>query len=235
MVDSVFDDQLALSLTLPAHEELNNFIIGNNQFAYEQTRLIASGKGEFCVYLWGPPGVGKTHLLQGACQYSTFQGLSAIYLPLSQSADVSPKDLIGLEQLDLVCLDDVHLIAGQADWEEGLFHLYNKMRAQEKHILVSAPMAPMMLNIQLPDLRTRLGWGVIYHLHLLSDDEKIKALKIRAKQKGLKLCDEVARFIISRSARSMGDLLKGLDELDQASLTMQRKLTIPFVKQVLKI
>lgn len=234
-MQDVYDNQLALTLSLPANAELKNFCTGRNEFAYNQVRLIAAGKGEFCVYLWGPPGVGKSHLLQGACEHATLSGLSAIYLPFSKNPQFTINDIVGLEQLDLVCLDDIHLISGKADWEEAIFHLYNKLKANEKHLLVSAPMAPMTQNIQLPDLRTRLGWGVIYHLHPLTDDEKLEALIIRAKQKGMTLPDDVGRFIISRSARSMGELLKGLDTLDKASLTMQRKLTIPFVKQILKL
>ncbi len=235
MVNDVKQDQLALTLTLPANDELNNYVQGRNSEALLQIQTAARGRGEFCLYLWGPQGVGKSHLLQGACKDATFQGLSAIYLKMAPQSTLGCRDLEGLEKLDLVCIDDIHHIAGDKEWEEALFHLYNKMKALNRHLLVSAPMAPMALPVILPDLRTRLGWGVTYHLHALGDEEKNQALRARASQKGLTMNHEVANFIISRSGRSMGELLDALDELDNASLLMQRKLTIPFVKQVLRI
>lgn len=235
MVEQVDQGQLALTLTLPSNAELDNFIVGNNHLALEQIRLAVQGDGEFCIYLWGGDGVGKSHLLQAACKDATFGGLSSIYINLASRRKLKIEDLQGLEKVDLVCIDDIHLFAGSPDWEEALFHLYNKLKAQDKHFIVSAPMTPMALPVDLPDLRTRLGWGVTYHLHPLTDDEKLEALKSRALQKGLIMSDEVGRFIISRSVRSMGELLQNLESLDEASLLLQRRLTIPFVKQVLKI
>lgn len=226
--------QLALTLTLPDLAELKNFVAGPNDIAVKQVHLIARGQGEFCVYLWGAQDVGRSHLLQGACEQATSSGLSAAYFPLKDAHLHKPQDLVGLESLDLICLDDVHLIAG-SEWEEAIFHLYNKMRDQNKHLLVSGDKPPARLDIKLPDLKTRLGWGVIYHLNALTDEEKLKALRARASQRGMELADDVGKYILSRATRSMGELHTMLDQLDKASLTHQRKLTIPFVKQVLHL
>ncbi len=224
--------QMALSLTLPDMAELDNYVPGDNHVAYQQVRHIAQGLGEFCVYLWGGDTVGKSHLLQGACQMATFNRMRAIYLPLKEHEHYSVTDLEGLERLDLVCLDDVDKVAG-TEWEEAIFHLYNRLRAKDKHILISGDKPPGTIDIQLPDLRTRLGWGTVYHLVSLTDEDKRLALINKARLKGLDLPEDVARFILLRAPRSMGELFKALDTLDKASLTYQRKLTIPFVKQVL--
>lgn len=233
MVQQIDQGQLALTLTLPSNAELDNYVVGNNHLAVEQIRLATKARGEFCIYLWGADGVGKSHLLQAACKDATFSGLSSIYIKRDKNFKLKIDDLKGLEKLDLVCIDDIHLFAGDSQWEEALFHLYNEMKAQHKHFIVTAPMAPMSVPVKLPDLRTRLGWGVIYHLHPLTDEDKLVALKSRAAQKGLIMSDDVAKFIISRSVRSMGELLENLESLDRASLLLQRRLTIPFVKQVL--
>ena len=228
------ENQLALSLTLPDAFEIKNYVAGPNRLALKRVEEIAKAQGDFGVYLWGAPGVGKTHLLQGACGKATFQGFSSIYLPLN-SPNLKVDDLQGLEHCDLVCLDDIHLIAGKRDWEEALFHLYNRAKDHHKHFLVSGNCAPLQLPITLPDLRTRLGWGEIYHVLPLSDDDKLEALKVRAHQRGLHLADEVGRYLLNRASRSMPELYEILEKLDKASLAHQRALTIPFVKQILKI
>lgn len=232
MIDPLNKEQLALSLTLPDGAELENFVVGTNALAVNRVQSIARGLGDFLVFLWGPPEVGKTHLLQGACFEATSQGLSSIYLPLKNRSQYKPNYLEGLEQLDLICMDDIQSVQGDSIWEEHLFYLYNRLKAANKHLIISSDRAPAQIAV-LPDLRTRLGWGEIYHLSPLSDDEKTKALQVRAQQRGLILSEEVGKFILNRVARSMGELYDILERLDKASLTYQRRLTLPFVKQVL--
>ncbi|HET9843371.1 MAG TPA: DnaA regulatory inactivator Hda [Gammaproteobacteria bacterium] len=228
--------QLALSLTFTDGAELTNFVVGKNSLALERVKLAASGLGEFILYVWGATSVGKTHLLQGACNAATLNhGLSAIYIPLRQYKKLKVQDLAGLEQLDLVCLDDIEHICGDPIWEEAIFYLYNRMRALNKHLLVASNGAASHLSCGLLDLKTRLGWGEIYHLESLSDDEKMQALKVRAQQRGLLLSNDVLQYIFNRSNRSMGALYQNLEILDKASLTLQRKLTIPFVKKILNM
>lgn len=205
-----------------------------NAMAVAALQRQFSPLGEAFIFLWGVSGSGRTHLLQAACHEAQENGLRIQYFSLADLLGFSPAHLFeNLEALDLICLDDLQLIAGRDDWELSIFHLFNRLRDSGKHLLVSANLGPHQLPIQLLDLRSRLNSGVTFQLHSLDDFEKQSALQQRARRRGLELTDEVAKFILSRAPRDMNELFKSLSLLDDVSLTAQRKLTIPFVKQVL--
>ena len=155
------------------------------------------------------------------------------YLPLAELADYGPELLDNLEQCELVCLDDLDAVAGRADWEEALFHLFNRLRDAGKRLLLAAATSPRELGVQLPDLQSRLTLALVFQLQELADEDKLRALQLRASRRGLQMPDEVGRFILTRGARSMSALFELLEQLDQASLQAQRKLTIPFLKETL--
>lgn len=188
---------------------------------------------ERCFHLWGAPDSGRSHLLQAACHRMAETGGLAMYLPLREVMDHGPELLDGMDEVDLLCLDDLDVLAGHADWEEALFHLYNRLQQREGRLLIAATAAPRNLGLHLPDLASRLGWGLVFQLHGLDDEGKQQMLKMRAERRGLQLPDEVARYILSRGARGMSELFAALEQLDQASLQAQHRLTIPFVKRVM--
>lgn len=228
--------QLPLGIFFPDNMTFANFIAGGNG------ALLTAIQG-FCLsqteeqnfYLWGPSGVGKTHLLQAACHAAAEAGLSATYIPLQHAAQFSPDLLQDLHLLQLICIDDVHTIAGQPEWERGLFALYQLALDSKTPILWSADVPPAQLPLQLKDLQSRLAASLIVELHPLSDAEKLLALQQRARARGLELSPQVGNFLLTHCTRHMGDLLANLDKLDQAALVAQRALTIPFVKQILKL
>jgi DnaA family protein len=187
------------------------------------------------LYIWGEKGVGCTHLLQAVCNEATLKGASACYIPLAQYTEETPSMLEGLENCDFICIDDIDAIAKNAEWEEALFHLFNRARSAARHLLIAGNAAPCHLNMQLPDLKSRLGWGTTFQVHALEDEQKLTALQLRAKARGLVLSDEVGRFLLRRCDRDMKALYQTLGQLDAASLSAQRRLTIPFIKQVLSI
>ena len=196
----------------------------------------ALGRGEPIIYLWGAPGVGLTHLLQASGHEAQDAGLSIQYLPLNDLVDYTPDALFeGLEHLDLVCLDGLEAIAGKPDWEEALVHLFNRLRDADRRLLVAAMSSPRELPMELPDLRSRLQWGITSQVQALTDEQKQQALRQRARARGLELNDEVAHYILQRVPRDMNKLFFYLQRLDQASLAEQRRLTIPFVKKVLNL
>jgi DnaA family protein len=129
----------------------------------------------------------------------------------------------------------VHVIAGHAQWEEALFHLYNRVYDAGGRMILAANDLPKQIHIGLPDLASRLSWGIVFQLHALDDAEKVAVLIMRAHRRGMNLSDEVAKYILTHCPRHMGTLLAALDALDNASLAAQRRLTIPFVKEVLQI
>lgn len=224
--------QLALEVQLRDDATLENFLatpaVQPLVLALQQQ---TGAEGEPMVYLHGSTGAGKSHLLQAACHLA---GTGALYLPLAELAEYAPGDVLqGVETLGLVCLDDLHAVLGQDDWELALFDLCNRARERGCRLLVAADGAPRALTVKLADLRSRLSWGIVYQLPQPDDDAKDAILRFRAERRGLSLSAEVSAYIVSRAPRSLESLLALLDILDKASLAEQRALSIPFVKQTL--
>ncbi len=226
-------EQLPLAYAWRDGLSFDNFCGAENRAVVQSLQHGADGSGDQFIYLWGTPGVGKSHLLQAACQRAAQQGLAVAYLPLAEFVGMPVEALDGLESLSLVCLDDVQVVAGVAHWEEALFHLYNRLRDSGAVLLAAGDASPAGLDIGLLDLRSRLGWGPVFRVQEPQEDEKIHALQTRAKARGFDLPDEVARYLIRRSPRDMTSLFALLDRLDQASLAQQRRLTIPFVRNLI--
>ncbi len=222
-------NQLPLSFQAPESAAFDNYIAGDNQ------QLIASLKNtrEPLVFIWGEKGAGKTHLLQAIVSHYQVQEMNALYLPLQIDDDLSPEMLEGLEVMDLVCLDDVHKVVGHCQWEEALFHFFNRIRENQGRLILAADNSAVNLVINLPDLKSRLSWGLTYQIKALSDVDKIEALKLRAHQRGFAMTDEVAHYLLKWASRDMTGLVKLLNKLDYETLAEQRKLTIPFIKQYL--
>lgn len=231
--------QLSLGVSLNDDATFENFHTAegtSNAQVVASLRAQLTPAGEQMIFLWGAPGVGVTHLLQAACHRAQELGLSMQYLPIRDMIGFAPEQLLdGLEALDLVCLDGLDLVVGNPIWEQALFNFFNRMRDSGGRLLMAAHQGPRELPIQLPDLQSRLNWGITFQLHSMEDAEKQAALQLRAKARGLELNDEVAQFILHRAPRDMNELFCYLNRLDDASLAEQRKLTIPFVKQVLSL
>lgn len=226
--------QLPLAIQLNAELTVSDFFWGQNAVLQQQIETMLQGHGERFFYLWGHRGSGKSHLLQ-ACCHAIQPPKSAIYLPLQLLQPFGPEVLQGVEWQDLLCIDDIHLIAGDPAWEEALFHLYNKVRDNQKTtIMMSGIHAPHWLTLQLPDLKSRLAWGLVFYLHELDDESKIHLLIDQAQKRGFNLPQHVGQFILNHYGRQMHELHVLMEKLDQASLTAQRKITIPFVKEVLQ-
>ncbi len=187
--------------------------------------------GEPVIFVHGPQGSGKSHLLQAACHLA---GAGALYLPLAELAAEQPAELLlGLEQMQLVALDDLHCVAGRDDWETALFHCFNRARESGCRLLLAAQGAPRSLPVRLQDLASRLSWGEVYRLQANDEARRLEILRARSRQRGLQLPPEVASYIVNRAPRGLGDLLQVLERLDRASLVEKRPLTIPLVKRTL--
>ncbi len=232
---SAVSPQLPLGLSLRESARFENFYSGPNEELVSVLREAAQGKPEPCLYISGAAGSGKTHLLQAACFAAAAAGRGTAYVPLAEAADLAPAVLEGLEQMQLVCLDDVQAIAADAAWEHALFDLFNRVREAGHTLLVSGSGRADQCGLVLPDLVSRLGWGVTYVLGSLSDDDVRAALSCRARGRGLELPEDTAQFLLRRLPRDLPSAFDLLDRLDEASMIEQRRLTIPFVKEVLGI
>lgn len=228
-------NQLTLGLSLNDEATFNNFYAGQNSEMVCALKETASGKGERMIYLCGARGEGCSHLLNASCHYAHQHHFRSVYLPLNQLIHLSPDMLNGLETLALVCIDDLHVAAAHPEWVMAIFHLYNRLQAAGGALLVAAHDLPKSLQLPLPDLVSRLASGIVYQIHPLSDVEKLTVLIMRAKRRGIALSEEVGKYILTHCPRHMDALVTTLDALDKASLAAQRRLTIPFVKEVLHI
>lgn len=215
---------------LPLQIRLNDAATFSNFYAVGNEALVSLLKQgtEPYIYMWSADAAGKTHLLQSVCL--AYESRS-IYLPLKESKQFSPELLDGLEQFDVICLDDIQSIAGQAEWEEALFNLYNRVRDNGGRLCVTATAAASVLAMNLPDLVSRLNWGPVFQLQPLDDKHKTNALQMRARFRGFDMSDEVASYLLNHYPRDMHNLFAILDKLDEATLQAQRKLTVPFIKK----
>ena len=204
-----------------------------NLDAIASLRQAAVGDDRRNIYLWGQSGTGKSHLLQAACTLASDSGRTVAYIPLAHYNEMQPEMLSGLAEYDLVCIDDLNFIQGNVSWEQSLFNLFNEMRDRHKPLLFTADKSPNGIEIKMPDLKSRLTWDLVYHLHPADEELLITALQQRARARMFDLPDDVVDFLVRRVARDTHTLFEVLDRLDNASMQSKKKLTIPFVKATL--
>ena len=224
-------DQLPLGIELKPRIDFHSFIGTHNGEVVSRLRMLQ----EPFIYLWGDQGCGKSHLLQATCREQTETGRPAAYISLADITSMPLDILDGMEAMHLVCLDHLDLLAGRSDWELSLFTLFNQLREGDAHLVVAANSPPAQLDIGLPDLASRLTWGPCYHLIPLDDAGRMELLIRSAEQRGLELSPETASFLLDRVPRDIHSLARLIEKLDQASLAAQRRLTIPFVREILQL
>lgn len=225
--------QLPLAISLENYDSFDNFYLGDNALLFDALRQTLSVDGFRSFYFYSPTVSGKTHLLNAVCQEIGERGQKISYLPLEQCHMFTPDILLGLEAFDMICLDNLNKIAGLNEWEEAIFDLFNRLK-EHNHtkLIISASQHPKQIAFKLPDLVSRLLWGQLYPLEELNDDQKIAALQLRSETKGFELPIDVAQFLLKRVDRNMKVLCGLLQKLDSESLSHQRKLTIPFIKEI---
>jgi DnaA family protein len=185
------------------------------------------------TWLCGPASVGKTHLLQAIVARAGKRGRAG-YFPLMELAPLGVGVLEGLTSLDCICLDDLDPVVGQLDWEKTLFGLLREIQERDGSLIVSAKAPPALLPWSLRDLGSRFTAAAIFQLHELDEDDQQKALQLHAHVRGFELPDDTARWLQRRFPRDMRTLYNLLDTLDEAALVAQRRLTVPFIRSVLK-
>ena len=223
--------QIPMPLGISESMTYENFFSGADDTLVQACIAISRGDGEQQVYIHGGKGSGKTHLLNACCHAAVSEGFRIAYLPAAMVS--SPEVLHGLESLDLICIDDIHHLPESG--ELPLFGLYNQLREYGGRLVLSADRAPVSLTVKLADLRSRLGWGPVFNLPRLSDEQVLAAFTSRARLMGLELQDEVVEFLFSRRQRDLGSLIESLDTLLDAAMVSKRRVTIPFIKDVFNL
>ena len=213
--------------------DLASYLPGENRTILLLLNTIANKESTHSLYLWGSSGTGKTHLLQAVCKQANELNLHVAYIPLKQHKDISPEILHDLGELDLVCIDDLECISGQIEWQQGLTWLYNELRDNHHSLIISADISATNIALEVDDLKSRLSWDQVYQIKSPTDELKIEILKQKAEARSFELSDDVIEFLIRRVDRNLGSLIKILDEIDHASLAAKRKVTVPFVKELI--
>ena len=216
--------QLPLPFDLCARGTFERFVAGANGELVE--RLKARRQGADNTWLFGAQGVGKTHLLLALCQRHPDSAYIA-------AKECTPTALDGHARCDVVAIDDVSHWLGERRSEVALFDFYNGMLAAGSRLVFAADRSPRELEFALADLGSRLRSAGCYRVAPLADCDKARLLLAAARERGLLLGDDVVRFLLSHVGRGQGELLGTLDRLDCSSLAAQRRITIPFVKEVL--
>ena len=219
--------QLLLDIKPPAVPSLANFVPGRNlELLQMLTKIICAQDRERFVYIWGKLGCGKSHLLQAVIQYFMQRKSYASYLPGEITQEFQFTD-----DLACVAIDDVERLNGDA--QITMFNIYNQIRENgNTFLLVSGSLAPSQLNLR-QDLVTRLGWGLVYQVHELTEEEKIQALQVHAIERGFNLRKEICGYLLRHNKRDLPSLMLTLDALDRYSLIHQRQITIPLLRKLL--
>jgi len=223
--------QLPLALHYPPDQRFETFVAAPDG-AIAQLDALPAGSGD-AIYLVGAAATGKTHLALAACALAEAQSRTAAYLPLASAAGRLRDALDALHDRDLVALDGIDAIAGDRDDEIALFDFHNRVRDAGKALVYAARAVPAVLPLVLPDLRSRLSQCVHIVLSPLDDTGRRTVLRLRAARRGLQLDDTAIDWLLKRVDRDLASLTALLDRLDRASLAAQRRITVPFLRQVL--
>ena len=230
----LFSPQMPLPLEPRQAGRLDGFVAGPNGAVREAVRQVADERDR-SLFLYGGPGSGKTHLLNAACLAAREAGRSAFYLGLRGVGEEAVQSLQGLETIDLVCIDDLHTVAGHAGWEEGLFHFINRLRAEQGSLLIASRERLRRLPLGLPDLASRLAWGLRLELQPLEDGDKRRVLEAHARSLGVTLPEDVGAYLLRRGPRDMATLVGLVTRLQQAAFREKRQITVPLARQLLTI
>lgn len=225
--------QLPLDIRPAAHAVFASFHRGRNALAVESLERLADGAGPTMTWLSGPAGSGKSHLLQATVVHADRRGLAAAYLPLADLHRHPVEVLEGLERFAVLALDDAGAVAGDDHWERALLRLYEALLASGGRLIGADVAPPAQLGFSLRDLSSRFAAGGVLRLAAPDDDERLSALQLRARWRGLELPADTGRYLLARVDRGSDSLFGLLDRLDTASLAAQRPLTVPFVRSVL--
>jgi DnaA-homolog protein len=226
--------QLALELSLRSCASFDNFHPGENAEALSAVRRFSVGAEASQIYVWGPAGSGKSHLLHALCRRAGQTESTSAYLALDALNDDDFRQLAEFQSVQLLCIDALDARAGSTSWERALFDLLQLRRGAEQRLVLASRAHPKLLAVSLPDLASRLMRGPAFRLTPLDDEAKQAALVAHARGRGIELPAESAEYLLRTCPRDLNFLVDALERLDVATLELKRRITIPLIKAVLE-
>ncbi|MBU1237398.1 MAG: DnaA regulatory inactivator Hda [Gammaproteobacteria bacterium] len=218
--------QLLLDIKPEQPPTLDNFVAGTNTELLSRLRSLAGSRSYEAVYLWGPEGCGKSHLLAATVAAATGHRPAAFFAGADVGADIAAPTRT------LLAIDDVQHLGDAA--QVALFRIFNAARLAGLTLILAGDEPPARLALR-EDLRTRIGQAMIYEMKPLSDEEKSAALARHALMRGMKVDASLVRYLLSHGRRDLPSLMAVLDSLDQATLEHQRPATLPLLKEILQL
>ncbi len=223
--------QIPLPLSNDVVPAFDNFARGANGLAVDLLAGIGNSTDVRQVYLWGAPQTGKSHLLTALHRQYIHSNHQSFYVSLHGAA-IAPQLLDSLDGYDLILIDDIDSVAGNAAWETALFNLINFVREQNGKIVFSASAPPTLELWSLPDLVSRFTWGPVLKLNALDEHAIRDAMIYSAQQRGMKFESGALDFLLKRYRRDVSSLLSAIEVLDSESLAAGRaSITVPFLKR----
>lgn len=227
------NEQLVLDLQLDARADFERYVTGSNELIVHSLRRLAGGRGPSPIYLWSHDALGKSHLLQATCHLAGTPTRRVIYLPLKLLQCYGAELFADLDSLDLICIDDIDTIVGNADWEHALFAALERARATGQGMVLAAGVAAVKLGWDLPDLASRVGASLALKLAPLNDAERREVLNRKVQEAGLEIDTAALRYLELHSRRDLRSLLAVLKRVDIASLRAQRRVSVPMLRKLL--
>lgn len=226
--------QIALALTLDRQFSFENFIADHAPLVVSSLQALVLGSGEIQIGLWGGDASGKTHLLNASADFARQHGVRLQIYDGLQLAHCDAAEFAGFGQCEVLAIDNLDALAGFEDWEACFYQVINRCRDGEFRLLYSLSNNPQALVTKLEDFRSRLQWGLLLQLPRGGDAEVRQILRRRAQLLGIELSDEVLSYLMNHHARDLAEQIGILRRLDSVSLSQQRRVTIPLVKQMMR-
>lgn len=225
--------QLPLPLTFDRRFSLENYISDQAPYLRQHLTGLFDETGEVLIGLYGPVDSGKTHLLNGCAHYARDCSIPFHLFDAAQLVNAQARGFADFPEGSVLAVDNLDLLAGNRDWEEQFYQVVNRSKAGELRFVFTLSRQPRDIGFRLPDLKSRLMWGLLISLKAPDDEELENILKVRARLLGLEISDEVLHYLLSHFSRKLSDQMQLLHQLDHASLSRKRKVTIPLIREIL--
>lgn len=226
--------QIVLPLTLDRQFSFDNFVSDQAELIVASLKALVLDEGEIQIGLWGGASSGKTHLLNASADFARKNGMVMQIYDALHLRHCSASEFDGYADCDVLAIDNLDAIVGHAQWEEFFYQVINRCREGAFRFLFASSDKPDDLQTRLNDFRSRLQWGLMLQLPASGDSEIREILRRRAKLLGIELPAEVIAYLMTHHPRDLAEQMTILRQLDETSLSHQRRITIPLVKTALR-